>query len=198
MRDRLADDVVNRNEGSLRSEGIDKRPSHVLCTGQKWFHQVLRQIKQRVDVLQWSDEYVTFEDRPVIKKCDHVVGTEHDRCVNITAADLAEHIVGHRHETSAIRVGGREPRVCCMLADVSLSDTPRSTLTRLRERARSDRADLYAVLDAGPPSEEADDIAPGGRWAGVLPVRTVFDTPESCPTVPAGEPVPGHVLNRIP
>jgi hypothetical protein len=36
-----------------------------------------------------------------------------------------------------------------MLADVSLSDTPRSTLTRLRERARSDRADLYAVLDAG-------------------------------------------------
>jgi hypothetical protein len=148
MRDRLADDVVNRNEGSLRSEGIDKRPSHVLCTGQKWFHQVLRQVKQRVDVLQWSDEYVTFEDRPVIKKCDHVVGTEDDRRVNITAADLAEHIVGHRHETSAVRVGGREPRVCCMLADVSLSDTPRSTLTRLRERARSDRADLYAVLDA--------------------------------------------------
>jgi hypothetical protein len=57
-------------------------------------------------VLQWSDEYVTFEDRPVIKKCDHVVGTEDDRRVNITAADLAEHIVGHRHETSAIRVGG--------------------------------------------------------------------------------------------
>jgi uncharacterized protein len=217
-----------------------------------------------------------------------------------------------------------------MLADVSLSDTPRSTLTRLRERARSDRADLYAVLDAGlichlglvrdgapvvlptgyarvddtvylhgstgagylrildaapvcltvthldgivyarsvfhhsmnyrsavvhgtarevtdaeekwsslqaivehlapgswtharqpdrrelaatvvfaiglaeasvkvrtgPPSEEADDIAAGGRWAGVLPVRTAFGMPESCPTVPAGEPVPGHVRNR--
>ncbi|MGY1811748.1 pyridoxamine 5'-phosphate oxidase family protein [Blastococcus sp. SYSU D00820] len=30
-----------------------------------------------------------------------------------------------------------------------LSPTPRSTLTRLAERARSDRADLYAVLDAG-------------------------------------------------
>jgi hypothetical protein len=219
-----------------------------------------------------------------------------------------------------------------MLAYVSLSSTPRSTLTRLRERARSDRTDLYAVLDAGlvchlglvrdgapvvlptgyarvddtvylhgstgagylqildgtavcltvtqldgivyarsvfhhsmnyrsavvhgtarevvdadekwtaleaivehlapgswtharqpdrrelaatlvfaiglaeasvkvrtgPPSEDADDIATGGRWAGVLPVRTVFGTPESCPTVPAGEPVPGHVLNRRP
>src|SRR5215217_2509956 len=36
-----------------------------------------------------------------------------------------------------------------MLESVSLSSTPRSTLTRLRERARTDRADLYAVLDAG-------------------------------------------------
>jgi hypothetical protein len=36
-----------------------------------------------------------------------------------------------------------------MLESVSLSSTPRSTLTRLRERARTDRADLYAVLDVG-------------------------------------------------
>lgn len=32
---------------------------------------------------------------------------------------------------------------------MSLSRTPRSTLTRHRERARADRADLHAVLDAG-------------------------------------------------
>jgi hypothetical protein len=38
---------------------------------------------------------------------------------------------------------------CCMLGSVSLSSTPRSTLTRLRDRASTDRADLYAVLDAG-------------------------------------------------
>ena len=31
----------------------------------------------------------------------------------------------------------------------SLSPTPRTTLHRLRERARTDRADLDAVLDAG-------------------------------------------------
>jgi nitroimidazol reductase NimA-like FMN-containing flavoprotein (pyridoxamine 5'-phosphate oxidase superfamily) len=31
----------------------------------------------------------------------------------------------------------------------ALSSTPRSTPTRLRERARADRTDLYAVLDAG-------------------------------------------------
>ena len=32
---------------------------------------------------------------------------------------------------------------------MSLSPTSRSTLTRLRERARTDHADLHAVLDAG-------------------------------------------------
>jgi nitroimidazol reductase NimA-like FMN-containing flavoprotein (pyridoxamine 5'-phosphate oxidase superfamily) len=36
-----------------------------------------------------------------------------------------------------------------MSADLSLSPTPRTTVRRLRERARADRADLYAVLDDG-------------------------------------------------
>jgi nitroimidazol reductase NimA-like FMN-containing flavoprotein (pyridoxamine 5'-phosphate oxidase superfamily) len=36
-----------------------------------------------------------------------------------------------------------------MSADLSLSPTDRTRLRRLRERGRTDRADLYAVLDAG-------------------------------------------------
>jgi nitroimidazol reductase NimA-like FMN-containing flavoprotein (pyridoxamine 5'-phosphate oxidase superfamily) len=36
-----------------------------------------------------------------------------------------------------------------MSADLSLSCTGRTTLHRLRERGRTDRAELYAVLDAG-------------------------------------------------
>jgi|SRR5450755_917476 nitroimidazol reductase NimA-like FMN-containing flavoprotein (pyridoxamine 5'-phosphate oxidase superfamily) len=36
-----------------------------------------------------------------------------------------------------------------MNADLTLSATPRTTLHRLRERGQTDRADLYAVLDAG-------------------------------------------------
>ena len=36
-----------------------------------------------------------------------------------------------------------------MSADLSLSRTGRTTLHRLRERGRTDRAELYAVLDAG-------------------------------------------------
>jgi nitroimidazol reductase NimA-like FMN-containing flavoprotein (pyridoxamine 5'-phosphate oxidase superfamily) len=36
-----------------------------------------------------------------------------------------------------------------MTADLPLSTTERTTLRRLSERGRSDRADLYAILDAG-------------------------------------------------
>lgn len=36
-----------------------------------------------------------------------------------------------------------------MSADLPLSSTPRTTLHRLRERGRTDRGDLYDVLDAG-------------------------------------------------
>jgi len=39
--------------------------------------------------------------------------------------------------------------VSTMSADLPLSTTERTTLHRLRERGRTDRADLYAVLDAG-------------------------------------------------
>lgn len=36
-----------------------------------------------------------------------------------------------------------------MLKAMDLSETPRTTITRMPERGRFDRADLYAVLDAG-------------------------------------------------
>src|SRR5450432_936477 len=36
-----------------------------------------------------------------------------------------------------------------MIADLTLSATERAKLNRLRERGRTDRAELYAVLDAG-------------------------------------------------
>jgi uncharacterized protein len=39
--------------------------------------------------------------------------------------------------------------VCTMSADQTLSPTPRTTLHRLRERGRTERADLDAVLEAG-------------------------------------------------
>ena len=57
-------------------------------------------------------------------------------------------------------------------------------------------AEASVKVRSGPPSDDADDVAAGGRWAGVLPVHSVFGAPESCPTVPVGEPVPEHVMKR--
>jgi uncharacterized protein len=48
----------------------------------------------------------------------------------------------------------------------------------------------------GPPSDDDADIEAGGRWAGVLPVRTVFGLPETCHTLPPDAPVPEHIANR--
>jgi nitroimidazol reductase NimA-like FMN-containing flavoprotein (pyridoxamine 5'-phosphate oxidase superfamily) len=55
-------------------------------------------------------------------------------------------------------------------------------------------AEASVKVRSGPPSDDADDIAAGGRWAGVVPVRSSFGTPESGPAIP--EPVPEHVTNR--
>jgi len=57
-------------------------------------------------------------------------------------------------------------------------------------------AEASVKVRSGPPSDDADDIAAGHRWAGVLPVHSVFGAPESCTTVPIGEPVPDHVTKR--
>jgi nitroimidazol reductase NimA-like FMN-containing flavoprotein (pyridoxamine 5'-phosphate oxidase superfamily) len=59
-----------------------------------------------------------------------------------------------------------------------------------------DLAEASVKVRTGPPSDDAEDIAAGGRWAGVLPVRTTFGTPRPCPTLPAGAATPLHVTSR--
>jgi nitroimidazol reductase NimA-like FMN-containing flavoprotein (pyridoxamine 5'-phosphate oxidase superfamily) len=59
-----------------------------------------------------------------------------------------------------------------------------------------DLAEASVKVRTGPPSDDDADVAAGGRWAGVLPVRTVFGPPEPCPTLPADAPAPEHVDER--
>jgi nitroimidazol reductase NimA-like FMN-containing flavoprotein (pyridoxamine 5'-phosphate oxidase superfamily) len=61
-----------------------------------------------------------------------------------------------------------------------------------------DLGEASVKVRTGPPSDDEPDIAAGGRWAGVLPVRTVFGAPETCPTLPTDAPVPAHVGARLP
>ena len=59
-----------------------------------------------------------------------------------------------------------------------------------------DLGEASVKVRGGPPSDDDEDIAAGGRWAGVLPVRTVFGLPEPCPTLPDDAPIPPHVADR--
>lgn len=49
---------------------------------------------------------------------------------------------------------------------------------------------------AGDPNDDAQDVAAGTAWAGVLPLRTTWGDPVPCPLLPAGFRTPGHVLAR--
>ena len=57
-------------------------------------------------------------------------------------------------------------------------------------------AEASVKVRTGPPGDDDEDVAAGGVWAGVLPVRTVFDPPQPCPLLPPDVPVPAHVTDR--
>jgi nitroimidazol reductase NimA-like FMN-containing flavoprotein (pyridoxamine 5'-phosphate oxidase superfamily) len=59
-----------------------------------------------------------------------------------------------------------------------------------------DLGEAAVKIRTGPPGDDEEDIAEGGRWAGVLPVRTTFGEPLPCATLPADAPVPDHVATR--
>lgn len=60
-----------------------------------------------------------------------------------------------------------------------------------------DLAEASVKVRAGGPKDEPADVATGAAWAGVLPIRTVFDQPRPCPELVAGIPTPPHVLARV-
>jgi nitroimidazol reductase NimA-like FMN-containing flavoprotein (pyridoxamine 5'-phosphate oxidase superfamily) len=59
-----------------------------------------------------------------------------------------------------------------------------------------DLTEASVKVRTGPPGDDAADIAVGGRWAGVLPVHTVFGDPEPDPTLDGTAPDPEHVRAR--
>ena len=88
-----------------------------------------------------------------------------------------------------------------------LSSTPRTALGRHRERGRTERDDLYAVLDAGlichlgvkiragGPSDEPEDYALD-IWAGVVPVTSGFGESEPDAVLRTGIETLPHIVKR--
>lgn len=105
---RLADHVVDRHESPLSAKRRADRGCDPLRHGQQRNHEIRGKRQQCVDMASWSDEYVTLEHRSVIKESNHLVITRHDRGIQLTAHDLADHIA-HRHEISAraLKAAGR-------------------------------------------------------------------------------------------
>jgi nitroimidazol reductase NimA-like FMN-containing flavoprotein (pyridoxamine 5'-phosphate oxidase superfamily) len=59
-----------------------------------------------------------------------------------------------------------------------------------------DLAEASVKVRTGPPVDDDADVEAGGRWAGVLPVHTVFGAPLPSPDLAPGCPVPEHVRTR--
>ncbi len=56
-------------------------------------------------------------------------------------------------------------------------------------------AEASVKVRTGPPSDDAEDLELG-FWAGVVPARQAFGPPEPDVQLPAGIPVPEHILER--
>jgi nitroimidazol reductase NimA-like FMN-containing flavoprotein (pyridoxamine 5'-phosphate oxidase superfamily) len=61
-----------------------------------------------------------------------------------------------------------------------------------------DLTEASVKVRTGPPVDDDADVDEGGRWAGVVPVRTTFDAPQPCPLLPSDAPTPVHVLTGRP
>ncbi|MGD9529270.1 pyridoxamine 5'-phosphate oxidase family protein [Pseudonocardia sp.] len=60
-----------------------------------------------------------------------------------------------------------------------------------------DLAEASVKVRTGPPGDDESDITQGGRWAGVLPLTTVFGEPVPCPTLEPAATTPPHVRGRV-
>ncbi|MFD6350840.1 pyridoxamine 5'-phosphate oxidase family protein [Nocardia tengchongensis] len=59
-----------------------------------------------------------------------------------------------------------------------------------------DLTEASVKIRTGGPRDTPEDIATGGVWAGVLPLRQIFDAPIPAADLEAGLPVPAHVFDR--
>lgn len=59
-----------------------------------------------------------------------------------------------------------------------------------------DLAEASVKIRTGPPGDEEEDVAADERWAGVLPLRSVWGAPEPDPALVGDWDVPPHVTAR--
>ncbi|HLS78671.1 MAG TPA: pyridoxamine 5'-phosphate oxidase family protein [Nocardia sp.] len=60
-----------------------------------------------------------------------------------------------------------------------------------------DLTEASVKVRTGPPRDDREDIDAGGVWAGVLPLRQVYDLPVDSPDLEPGVTVPDSVSERV-
>lgn len=59
-----------------------------------------------------------------------------------------------------------------------------------------DLTESSVKIRAGEPADEPEDIATGTVWAGLLPLRSIWNKPEPAGNLPSEVDVPEHILRR--
>lgn len=59
-----------------------------------------------------------------------------------------------------------------------------------------DLGEAAVKVRSGNPSDDAEDVAAGAAWAGVLPLQTKWGEAIPCPLLPDGFPTPEYVATR--
>ena len=142
VRHRLADRVVDRDEGSLRAEAVLDRGRDPLRGGEEAVAQPGRQVREGLDVLARDEQDVALEDRPGVEEGDEVVGLEDEVAGQVAGHDPAEDAVSHA-DSVPVRPGApgqvghrwrcRAPRRC---RPVSRWPPPCRPGRRRRDRGR--------------------------------------------------------------
>ncbi|TCK25518.1 pyridoxamine 5'-phosphate oxidase family protein [Pseudonocardia endophytica] len=144
--------------------------------------------------------YLTGDEMPACVTVTHLDGIVHARAVfsfSMNYRSAVAHGVARRVTDSDEKLRGL--RVIVEHLTPGAWDHARPP-TRRELAATSvlalDLGEASVKVRSGPPADEDDDVASDAAWAGVVPVRTVFGTPEPAPDLRATRDVPSHVADR--
>jgi nitroimidazol reductase NimA-like FMN-containing flavoprotein (pyridoxamine 5'-phosphate oxidase superfamily) len=138
---------------------------------------------------------------PVCVTVTHIDGVVYARSVFHFSMNYRSAVV-HGHARLVTDAAERLSGLRAVTEHVAPGSWDHARLPTRRELAATavlalDLAEASVKVRTGPPVDDDEDVEAGGRWAGVLPLRTVFGTPEPCPLLPdAVATPPPHVASR--
>ena len=138
---------------------------------------------------------------PVCLTVTHLDGIVYARSVFHHSVNYRSAVV-HGAARTVTDPAEREAALRAIVEQLAPGSWAHARLPTTRELAATavlalDLAEASVKVRTGPPGDDAEDIAAGGRWAGVLPMRSVFGPVVPDPTLHGLGTAPPHVSARI-